>query len=183
MLYVAEQLQIWCSGKFLSFDGLPNLMLKRIWCGSEGRYDDCYLKVVMMIYTLESKVQIRPILYCVIRGLFAWCLHFLLVVATIRMYYCSLEHRRSQGGAKGVMAPQMKQIWHQFVNISLNSWGKQDLRFLDSPIGYLQSFAPPPKFLVCATGSECRNTIVWTFARHRNLKLGAEDSFAKRLKS
>jgi len=29
------------------------------------------MKVVMMIYTLESKVHLWPILCCVIRGLFA----------------------------------------------------------------------------------------------------------------
>ena len=68
---LAEQLLIWCLGKFWSFVGLPNLMLKWIWCGSEGSYGDFYLKVVMMIYTLESKVQLWPILCCVIRGLFA----------------------------------------------------------------------------------------------------------------
>jgi len=66
-----EQLWIWCLGKFWSFDGLPNLMLKWIWCGSEGSYYDFYLKVVVMISTLESKVQLWPILCCVIRGLFA----------------------------------------------------------------------------------------------------------------
>ena len=65
----------------------------------------------MLIYTLESKVQLWPILCRVIRGLFAQCLRFLLLVATIRMYYCSLEHSRNQGGAKRVMAPQMKQTW------------------------------------------------------------------------
>ena len=48
---------IWCLEKILSFDGLANLMLKLIWCGSEGSYDDFYVKVVMMIYTLESKVE------------------------------------------------------------------------------------------------------------------------------
>jgi len=64
----------------------------------------------MVIYTLESKVQLWPILCCAIRGFFAWCLHFRLLVATIRMYFCSLEHRRSHGGVKGVMAAQMKQI-------------------------------------------------------------------------
>jgi len=60
----------------------------------------------MLIYTLESKVQLWPILCRVIRGLFAQCLRFLLLVATIRMYYCSLEHSRNQGGAKRVMAPK-----------------------------------------------------------------------------
>jgi len=34
------QLQIWCLRKFLNFYGLSNFMLKWIWCGSEGRYDD-----------------------------------------------------------------------------------------------------------------------------------------------
>jgi len=68
---LSEQLWIWCLGKIWSFDGLPNLMLKWIWCSSEGSYDDFYLKVVMMIYTLESKVQLWPILCCAIRGLFA----------------------------------------------------------------------------------------------------------------
>jgi len=29
-----------CLGKFLSFYGLTNVMLKWFWCGSEGRYDD-----------------------------------------------------------------------------------------------------------------------------------------------
>ena len=29
--------------KFLSFDGLTNVMLNWIWCGSEGSHDDCYL--------------------------------------------------------------------------------------------------------------------------------------------
>jgi len=62
-----------------------------------------------MIHTLEGKVQLWPVLYCVIRGLFAQCLHFLLLVATIRMYYSSLAHRCSQGGARGVIALQMKQ--------------------------------------------------------------------------
>jgi len=61
---LSEQSWIWCLGKFWSFDGLPNLMLKWIWCGSEGSYDDFYLKVVMMIYTLESKVQLWSILLC-----------------------------------------------------------------------------------------------------------------------
>ena len=32
--------QIWCSGKFFTFDGLKNVILKWIWCGCEGRYDD-----------------------------------------------------------------------------------------------------------------------------------------------
>jgi len=27
----------------LSFDGLANFMLKLIWCGFEGNYDDFYL--------------------------------------------------------------------------------------------------------------------------------------------
>jgi len=68
---LSKQLWIWCSAKFWSFDGLPNLMLKWIWCGSEGSYDDFYLKVVTMIYTWESKAQLWPILFCVIRGHFA----------------------------------------------------------------------------------------------------------------
>jgi len=55
-------------GKFWTFDGFPNLMLKWIWCGSEGSNDDFYLKVVMMIHTLEGKVQLWPILCCVIRN-------------------------------------------------------------------------------------------------------------------
>jgi len=54
---LSEQLLILCLGKFLSFDGLPNLMLKWIWCGSEGSYDDFYVKVVMMFHTLESNAQ------------------------------------------------------------------------------------------------------------------------------
>jgi len=33
------------------------------------------------------------------------------------------------------------------MNISLNAWGKRGFLFLASPIGYLQSFAPPAKFL------------------------------------
>ena len=35
--------QIWCLGNYLIFDGLTNFMLKWIWCGSEGNYDDFYL--------------------------------------------------------------------------------------------------------------------------------------------
>jgi len=35
--------QIWCLGNHLIFDGLTNFMLKWIWCGSEGNYDDFYL--------------------------------------------------------------------------------------------------------------------------------------------
>jgi len=34
------QLQIWCLGKFWSFYGLTNFMLKWIWCGAEGNCDD-----------------------------------------------------------------------------------------------------------------------------------------------
>jgi len=34
------QQQIWCLGNYLIFDGLTNFMLKWIWCGSEGNYDD-----------------------------------------------------------------------------------------------------------------------------------------------
>jgi len=41
---LSEQLWIWCLGKLWSFDGLPNLMLKWIWCGSEGSYDDLYFR-------------------------------------------------------------------------------------------------------------------------------------------
>jgi len=37
------RLQIWCLGKFLSFYGLTNFMLKWMWCGPEGSYDDFYL--------------------------------------------------------------------------------------------------------------------------------------------
>jgi len=33
-------LQIWCLGKFLSFHVLTNVMIKWIWCGYEGSYDD-----------------------------------------------------------------------------------------------------------------------------------------------
>ena len=40
----SEQLWIWCLGQFWSFDSLPNLMLKWIWCGSEGSYDDLYFR-------------------------------------------------------------------------------------------------------------------------------------------
>ena len=57
----------------------------------------------MMIYTLERKVQLLDnFMLCYQRNF--------LLVAAIRMYYCSLEHRRSQGLPKGFMAPQMKQI-------------------------------------------------------------------------
>jgi len=35
--------QIWCLGNYLIFDGLTNFVLKWIWCGSEGNYDDFYL--------------------------------------------------------------------------------------------------------------------------------------------
>ena len=38
------RLQIWWLGKFLSFHGLTNFMLKWIWCGSEASYDDFYLR-------------------------------------------------------------------------------------------------------------------------------------------
>jgi len=34
------RLQVWCLGKFLSFYGLTNFMLKWIWCGYEASYDD-----------------------------------------------------------------------------------------------------------------------------------------------
>ena len=34
--------QIWSLVKFLIFDGLTNFALKRLWCGSEGSYDDFY---------------------------------------------------------------------------------------------------------------------------------------------
>jgi len=34
------RLQIWCLGKFLSFYGLTNFILKWIWCGSEESHDD-----------------------------------------------------------------------------------------------------------------------------------------------
>jgi len=76
----------------------------------------------MMIYTLESKVQLWPIC-CVIRGLFAECLHFLLLVATIRMYYFTAIWNIDVGreGPKGSWPPQMKQICCQFMNISLDS--------------------------------------------------------------
>jgi len=118
-------LWIWCLGKFWSCDGLPNLMLKWIWCGSEGCFDDFYLKTVMMIYTLESKVQLLDnFMLCCQR---TFCLVFALSFTSCyksNVYYCSLEHRRSQGWPKGFMAPQMKQIWRQFMNRSLNSWGK-----------------------------------------------------------
>jgi len=52
---LSEQLWIWWLGKLWSFDGLPNLMLKWISCGSEDSYNDFYLKVVMMIYTSGSQ--------------------------------------------------------------------------------------------------------------------------------
>jgi len=34
---------IWCLGNYLIVDGLPNFMLKWIWCDSEGNHDDFYL--------------------------------------------------------------------------------------------------------------------------------------------
>jgi len=34
------QQHIWCLGNYLIFDGLTNFMLKQIWCGSEGNYED-----------------------------------------------------------------------------------------------------------------------------------------------
>jgi len=37
------QQQIWCLGNYLIFDGLTNFMLKWIWCGSEGNYDDLFV--------------------------------------------------------------------------------------------------------------------------------------------
>jgi len=43
MLFLWLQHQIWCLGNHLIFDGLTNFMLKRIWCSSEGNYDDFYL--------------------------------------------------------------------------------------------------------------------------------------------
>jgi len=113
---LSEQLWIWCLGKFWSFDDLPKLMLKWIWCDSEGSYDDLYFR--KQGATLANFMLCYQRTFCLVFALF-------LQVATIRMYYCSLEHRRSQGGAKGFMAPQMKQIWRQFRNISLTSWGKR----------------------------------------------------------
>ena len=38
--------QIWCLANYLIFDGLTSFMLKWIWCGSEGNYDDFYLRDV-----------------------------------------------------------------------------------------------------------------------------------------
>jgi len=42
MLFLLRH-QIWCLGNHLIFDGLTCFMLKWIWCGSEGNYDDFYL--------------------------------------------------------------------------------------------------------------------------------------------
>ena len=43
LVVTTTDLMFWCSGKFLSFDGLTNFMLERIWCGSEGSYVDLSL--------------------------------------------------------------------------------------------------------------------------------------------
>jgi len=43
------RLQIWCLGKFLSFYGLENFMLKWIWCGSEASYDDFFVGYLKML--------------------------------------------------------------------------------------------------------------------------------------
>ena len=62
-----------------------------------------------------------------------FCLVFaLLLVATIRMYYCSLEHRRSQGGAKWVMAPK----WRKYdVSLWVFLWiHEENVDMLSDPL-------------------------------------------------
>jgi len=39
----------------MSFDGLTNVMLKWMWCGSEGRYDDLCLWVFIQMLTTFAK--------------------------------------------------------------------------------------------------------------------------------